>query len=194
MRDNAAYRKNVSGNWSDLVLDENNTIASAAGTNGACPEPGSAAYAPGLNAGDNCVELTFEDGGPNDADATENNVIADPGGVAQPLGATIELFPASRKASAGARGIVMFEMRITSDSGEVELRSMTLQAAGSADDTDVRKVALVIDANANGTVDAGEEEIASGTYDSDNGVLILALPTPFALPVGQTDLLVTYDM
>ena len=71
---------------------------------------------------------------------------------------------------------------------------MTLQAAGSADDTAVRKVALVVDANANGTVDAGEQEIASGTYDSDNGVLILALPTPIALPVGQTDLLVTYDM
>ena len=194
MRDNAAYRKNVSGNWSDLVLDENNTIASAAGTDGACPEPGSTAYAPGLNAGDNCVELTIEDGGPNDADATENNVIADPGGVAQPLGATIELFPASRKAPTGTRDIVMFEMRITSDSGEVELRSMTLQAAGSADDTAVRKVALVVDANANGTVDAGEQEIASGTYDSDNGVLILALPTPIALPVGQTDLLVTYDM
>jgi len=194
VRDNAVYRKNVMGDWIDLVQDESNSIASAAGADGACPEPGSPAYVPGLNPGDRCVELKLEDGGPNDADATENYVIVDPGGVAQPLGAKVELFATSATATKGTSGVVVFGMRITSDSGEVELRSMTVQTQGNANPTDIRKVALIVDANANGVVDPGEEEIASGTYDSDNGLLTLVVPAPYRLPVGQTNFLVTYDI
>jgi hypothetical protein len=48
---------------------------------GVCPPPGSAEYRPGLNHGDWCVQVTIEDGGPNDADGAKNGVIASLAGV-----------------------------------------------------------------------------------------------------------------
>lgn len=195
LSDESVYRKNVMGQWSDFVEDENNALSSAPGTNGACPEPGSVSYLPGLTAGNQCVQLSLEDGGPNDSDVTPNNVIADPGGVAQPVGVTLQLITASSKlVSAGSDDNVVFEMLLSSDSGEVELRSMTIQASGTGNDQQIRDVALVVDANSNGIVDVGEETIANGTYDSDDGMLTLVVPAPYAIPAGQTNLLVTYDL
>jgi hypothetical protein len=78
----ASYRKfNPATGWSDFVVDANNQIASAAGELGACPEPGSDAYFVGLNYLDNCIELTIQDGGPNDTDNLANGVINDPATV-----------------------------------------------------------------------------------------------------------------
>jgi len=78
----ARYRKYhpVSG-WGDFVEDGKNSLASAAGIPGICPLPGDAAYTAGLTVGDLCVQLTIEDGGPNDTDGTVNYVIEDPGQV-----------------------------------------------------------------------------------------------------------------
>jgi hypothetical protein len=67
--------------WSDFVVDDNNQLASAAGEPGACPEPGSSAYQSGLRYLNNCVQLTIEDGGPNDTDNLVNGIINDPSGV-----------------------------------------------------------------------------------------------------------------
>ena len=78
----AVYRKFVDGRWQDFVEDENNALASAAAKEGVCPNPGDDAYRPGLNPGDDCVRLTIEDGGPNDADRLVNGHIVDPGGPA----------------------------------------------------------------------------------------------------------------
>ena len=76
---NALYRKFSSNTgWTDFVTDANNAIRSAPGVAGACPAPGSADYADGLTAGHFCVELTIEDGGPNDADGMSDGKIADP--------------------------------------------------------------------------------------------------------------------
>jgi len=83
------YRKFRPGSgWSKFVEDESNLIESAAGSSNACPDPGDAAYQPGLTAGHFCVQLTIEDGGPNDADADAgpNGIVRDPGGVATPKG------------------------------------------------------------------------------------------------------------
>jgi len=77
------YRKLMPNGWSDYVLDQANALASTLGSEGYCPPPGDVAYQPGLTAGDWCVQLTIEDGGPNDADGEINRVIEDPGGVAQ---------------------------------------------------------------------------------------------------------------
>ncbi|MGA7800132.1 MAG: S8 family serine peptidase [Gammaproteobacteria bacterium] len=88
---NGAYRKYVPGRgWTGFVEDARNAIASAAGANGLCPSAGDPVYQSGLRAGDSCVELTIEDGGPNDADGARNGVIEDPSGigVAKPAGAT----------------------------------------------------------------------------------------------------------
>ena len=76
------YRKyDPDTGWFDFVENANNAIASAPGEPGICPPPGDERYQPGLTTGDFCVELTIEDGGPNDADGWVNHAVADPGGV-----------------------------------------------------------------------------------------------------------------
>jgi len=80
--ENAAYRKYFpasSRGWQDFVVNGANMLASAAGMPGQCPLPGSAFYSAGLQAGHYCVQLTIEDGGPNDVDEIANYVIQDPG-------------------------------------------------------------------------------------------------------------------
>lgn len=75
------YRKFINGEWINFVENGRNILASAAGEEGACPPPGSSEYEPGLSEGDWCVQLTIEDGGPNDADGAVNSSVEDPGGV-----------------------------------------------------------------------------------------------------------------
>lgn len=52
---------------------------------GYCPPPGSDLWTEGLTAGNWCVQLLIEDGGPNDDDGLANGTIIDPSGVASPL-------------------------------------------------------------------------------------------------------------
>ncbi|MFZ5604495.1 MAG: beta strand repeat-containing protein, partial [Pseudomonadota bacterium] len=78
----AVYRKYLNGSWRTFVENANNAIHSAPGNPGYCPPPGDASWQPGLNVGDHCVQLTLEDGGPNDGDGVANAAIEDPGGVA----------------------------------------------------------------------------------------------------------------
>jgi large repetitive protein len=85
---NAIYRKAQSGGWRDFVVDEANSLASAPGSQGYCPPPGDIGYIEGLNEGHWCVQLTLEEGGPNDADGLANNAIEDPGGVASRVSST----------------------------------------------------------------------------------------------------------
>ncbi|NOY72150.1 MAG: hypothetical protein GXP14_07200, partial [Gammaproteobacteria bacterium] len=78
----ARYRKyHPINGWNDFVEDANNVLASAPGIPGICPLPGDAAYIPGLTPGHLCVQLTIEDGGPNDTDGIANHVIEDPGQI-----------------------------------------------------------------------------------------------------------------
>ena len=88
---NGVYRKVQSGAWQDFVVDARNSVASAAGEPGFCPPPGDSAYSDGLTAGHWCVQLTIEDGGPNDADGSANNAIEDPGGVAERLSTSVSV-------------------------------------------------------------------------------------------------------
>ncbi|MFQ6372116.1 Ig-like domain-containing protein, partial [Shewanella sp. YIC-542] len=79
----AVYRKyRGQAGWSDFQQDANNLVSSTAGEGGYCPPPGDAAWRPGLTEGHWCVQLTIEDGGPNDDDGMANGRIVDPGGVA----------------------------------------------------------------------------------------------------------------
>ena len=76
------YRKyRLDHGWQDFVVDGRNAVASAPGSRDSCPEPGADDYRSGLHTGDYCVQLTLEDGGPNDADGRRNGIIRDPGGV-----------------------------------------------------------------------------------------------------------------
>jgi hypothetical protein len=79
---NSVYRKFVRGSWQDFVLNASNSIMSSAGNSGYCPPPGAAEWQSGLTEGHWCVQLTIEDGGPNDDDGIVNGTIVDPGGVA----------------------------------------------------------------------------------------------------------------
>ncbi|MFB2669977.1 putative Ig domain-containing protein [Shewanella xiamenensis] len=80
---NAVYRKfNAQAGWRDFVIDANNTVASTEGERGFCPPPGDSRWTPGLTEGHWCVQLTIEDGGPNDDDGVANRTIVDPSGVA----------------------------------------------------------------------------------------------------------------
>jgi hypothetical protein len=77
------YRKLTPINgWVDFVVDVNNQFASSQGSLGFCPPPGDASWSIGLSEGHWCVQLTIEDGGPNDDDGLANGSIDDPGGVA----------------------------------------------------------------------------------------------------------------
>ncbi|WP_430456812.1 Ig-like domain-containing protein [Rheinheimera sp.] len=83
---NAVYRKyNDREGWVAFVSDSKNNVRSALGEKGFCPPPGDAAYTAGLSANHWCVQVTVEDGGPNDADGLVNAAIVDPGGVAVPV-------------------------------------------------------------------------------------------------------------
>ncbi len=78
---NAVYRKFQNGRWNSFVSDANNHIYSSAGSLGYCPPPGDSSWVAGLTEGDFCVQLTIEDGGPNDADNEVNGAVEDPGAV-----------------------------------------------------------------------------------------------------------------
>ncbi|MBY0418586.1 MAG: tandem-95 repeat protein, partial [Pararheinheimera sp.] len=79
----AVYRKfsDITG-WVDFVSNERNSVASTQGERGFCPPPGGTEWTQGLTEGHWCVQVTVQDGGPNDADGTANSAIVDPGGVA----------------------------------------------------------------------------------------------------------------
>jgi len=79
----AVYRKyKTDGDWIDFVVDDNNYYSSSAGELGFCPPPLDTTWVKGLQPGDWCVQITIEDGGPNDDDGKVNNTIVDPSGVA----------------------------------------------------------------------------------------------------------------
>lgn len=100
--ENGVYRKLSNGEWYTFVEDDNNQLWSTAGEAGYCPPPGSEEFTPGLTAGDWCVQLTIEDGGPNDDDGVDNRMIVDPGGVALPSMVSVSL----RTSGGGAIGIL----------------------------------------------------------------------------------------
>ncbi len=101
----ATYRKYISGiGWQDFTEDANNMVASAPGAPGLCPPPGDSSYTSGLNSGDHCIQLTIEDGGPNDADSLANGVVRDPGAVAEPVVQSVTSTPQPTNNSGGGGG------------------------------------------------------------------------------------------
>jgi hypothetical protein len=80
---NAIYRKLMpSAGWVEFVVDSKNYYSSTAGESGFCPSPNDSRWTTGLTVDHWCVQVTIEDGGPNDDDGVANNQIFDPGGVA----------------------------------------------------------------------------------------------------------------
>jgi hypothetical protein len=74
--------------WKDFVEDANNTLSWAAfenGVSGNCPEASSTDYSTDVaqKAGKNCLKITLQDGGTNDADGVVDGRIVDPLGVGE---------------------------------------------------------------------------------------------------------------
>lgn len=109
--DNAVYRKYDGANWGGFKIDNINNVSSAAASSTGpvtCPAPGDAAYREGLNTGDTCIQLTMNEGGPNDADGQVNGTLVDPGGIATTNQFDVE--DAGAIDRVGASGLWLFAM------------------------------------------------------------------------------------
>jgi MYXO-CTERM domain-containing protein len=131
--DEAVYRKySALGGWSDFVENATNMISSGMKLEGTCPELGSDAYTLGLTAGDDCLQLMIEEGGPNDADGLVNGTLVDPGGVAvEYFGPPSELSTVtSSRSQLTANGTDSATITvIASDSDGRRLENMTVAAS-----------------------------------------------------------------
>ncbi len=80
---NAVYRKfKKESGWIDFTIDQFNYLSSSEGESGYCPPPGDHTWVRGLTEGYWCVQVTIQDGGPNDDDSIANGTVVDPSGVA----------------------------------------------------------------------------------------------------------------
>ena len=197
--ENAVYRKYFADSgWIDFEEDANNLLASASGSLGVCPGPGDASFIPGLSEGHFCVQLTIEDGGPNDVDGQANGVVKDPGGVAS------QIIPApnvgmsrttlgSSSFNEGDGEKVVLGFTLTSDSTDAEVRELTIGASGELNEiSDIGNVRLYRDDNKN-NIPEGTERVAEGSYDADDGDITFTLPQAYQLPIGDTHYLITYQ-
>ncbi|WP_250656256.1 cadherin-like domain-containing protein [Alkalimarinus coralli] len=104
------YRKFQNSEWVNFVDDDRNDIHSSQGFMGYCPPPGADGWQQGLTAGHFCLQLTIEDGGPNDVDGEVNAAISDPGAIgianatATPTGGTGASGSTSVQSSGGGGG------------------------------------------------------------------------------------------
>lgn len=85
--DSAFIKYDTTNGWRDFVVNSDNQIAWTTwqfGIIGNCPESGSSSYSDDLSQkeGANCLQVTIQDGGPNDADGVVNGRIIDPLGIA----------------------------------------------------------------------------------------------------------------
>ena len=188
----AVYRKLLYGVWQDFAVGGGERIASAPGSDGVCPPPGSALYQTGLGLGHGCLQLTLADGGPNDADGFANGIIRDPGGLAVPVAVDVEVLPPPRTVLSGVGDAVMLRLKLHTDSGDVVLRSLTLQADGTGRERDIEEVQVVHDVDGDGVAGPRDPIVARGAYRQNSGVLSLELSNDLEVPFGTTDVLVVY--
>ncbi|WP_444891952.1 choice-of-anchor U domain-containing protein [Microbulbifer sp. TRSA001] len=189
------YRQSVG--WVDFIEDEFNHVSSALGQLGDCPEPGSDEYQPGLHEGHFCIQLSLQDGGPNDDDGEVNGIIVDPGAVAtlnvnEPI-VSINSYLLERSQFLLEQEAPVLAFSLQSDSADAILKSFTIKADGELNEvSDLQQVRLYLDRDSDG-IAAESELIGNGFYSIDNGSLTLDLFNKFQLPVGETRFLVTYE-
>lgn len=183
--------------WVNFFEDEKNSISSALGVLGRCPQPGSDDYKPGITQGHYCLQLTLQDGGPNDADEVANGRVVNTGAIAT-LGVTepiitikSEMLETATFEGEGER--VVLTLVLESDSVDALLKSFTLKAEGELNEViDIEAVKLYRDGNSNGIPEASEL-IVSSQFTSDNGNLKFVLDHSYQLPIGESSWFVTYE-
>jgi len=191
----AVYRKYIaSQGWTDFVIDTDNQVYSAARVVGQCPAANDSAYTQGLIAGNDCLQLLIQDGGPNDADGTADGVIKDPGGISVALSVTAERSSTATAStfSNGAGEQVVLRFIVASNSTNSVMNGLSITASGSLDElNDISAVSIYLDANNDGNAD-GSERLGSASYSSDNGSLSFTFSSPAPLSLGDNTFLVTY--
>jgi len=114
--ENPVYRKYMpNAGWVTFTENSSNSLASTNKANGICPGPEDSAYVSGLTEGDDCIRLTIEDGGPNDADQQANSIIKDPGGVtSEPITASsVATSNSSENSGGGGSGLSLLWLLLT---------------------------------------------------------------------------------
>ena len=197
----AMYRKfSLTSGWQNFVYNERNTVKSAIGELGICPAPGSDAYVDGLREGSFCVELTLDDGGPNDADAQLNGVIKDPGGIATELIPVPKLDaevsePSNSSFEEGDGDSVVLAFSFVSDSNDAQLQRLRFDAAGTLNDVDeIEAVRLYHDVNNDGQITDDDLLIGDGLFAADDGTVEFMFDQPVTLTRGETSFLVSYQL
>ena len=127
----AVYRKLMPGGWQDFVIDADNNVASAAGAEGFCPPPGDSAYTAGLTEGHWCVQLTLQDGGPNDADGVADQHVQDPGGVGAKLPVTVVIAGSGGSGVMSPGLVLLLGAALLMRSGRRRFLMLTLTLIGS---------------------------------------------------------------
>jgi hypothetical protein len=160
--ENAVFRKFIDENigWQEFVINATNSIATALALGGACPEPGSTLFVDGLNAGDTCVELYIEDGGPNDTDGVADGTVTDPSGLAvlyfgaPSSESTITLSVSELKANGSETATITVTAK---DSDGRLLEGMTVSASATGVDATIGSFSEVGDGVYTGTLMAGKK-------------------------------------
>ena len=182
--------------WSTFQSDGENALSGAPGQAGACPPPGAADYRPGLSAGDECIQLTLTDGGPNDTDGTANRWIHVTGGPAAtqmpPLDIEGRAQPTSAKRFARGSGEQVVLKFVLNSSEDAELKTIRIRVQGGLDQSAVRSIFVYADADGDGQP-AIEERVGEGTFDPAAYAIAIELTEPLRLPTGDTPFLVTYE-
>jgi hypothetical protein len=181
--------------WSNFVTDSNNSVKSTLGQPGVCPPPGDSAYFDGTTEGDFCIQLTLEDGSPNDEDFEANGVIKDPGGIAtvipMPNLAVLPSNVESQEMNRSDGEVVVFKFFVESDSTDALLERIELMVSGEIDESDVNLIAVYVDQNNNDLPEASER-VSTGEYFAGTALIRLYLDEPYPLAPGETQILVTY--
>jgi MYXO-CTERM domain-containing protein len=95
---------------------------------------------------------------------------------------------------AGAVDVVMASLRVTGGASGTTISRLRLRGSGSGDErVDLTRVRLVVDSDQDGVVDAGEPQLASGTYLADDGTVELTLSRVLAAGAAER-WLVVYDL
>ncbi|HEV7706101.1 MAG TPA: hypothetical protein VGO46_17520 [Gemmatimonadaceae bacterium] len=100
--------------------------------------------------------------------------------------------PPSHTVAAGSSNVPMIEFLLTPASQQT-VTSVTVQASGTGNEqTDVTAVNLYVDKNSNGSVDANDSLVATGSFAANDGTATLAVNPGLAI-TAPTALLVTYS-
>lgn len=165
---NAVYRKYKANTqtWVDFVTNDNNSVQSSPGLSGVCPPPGSDEWQPGLNEGDWCVQLTIQDGGPNDDDGLANGAIVDPGGVAVIL--DNNTLPEAANDTAQMQWNTSIDIDVLGNDTDVDGDALTIvNVAANFGDVEIIDETLIRYTPDVGFV--GEDEIVYAISDGNNG-------------------------